>query len=121
MQNITIIISILVIMIKYSLEGIVKKRDTRSADELKMELAKEVVRRRIERQQTQKEFSADLGIPLTTYCIFEQSGDIPFKYFLKIVCELKGDADLLRAVQHPAFVDIRDITPRNSERMRVRK
>ena len=121
MRNIAIIIGILVIMVRYSLEGIVKKREERSVDELKVELAKEVVRRRIERQQTQKDFSADLGIPLTTYCIFEQSGDIPFKYFLKIVCALKGEEDLLRAVQHPAFVDIRDITPKNSERKRVRK
>ena len=121
MQNTAIIVNILIIMVKYSLEGIVKKNSSRSVDELKIELAKQVIRRRIERQQTQKEFASDMGIPLTTYSIFEQSGDIPFKYFLKIVCELKGDADLVRAVQHPAFVDIRDITPKNNNRKRVRK
>ena len=40
MRNTAIIINIQIIMIKYSLEGIVKKNSSRSVDELKVELAK---------------------------------------------------------------------------------
>ena len=42
MRNTAIIINILIIMAKYSLEGIVKKNSSRSVEELKVELAKQV-------------------------------------------------------------------------------
>lgn len=88
--------------------------------QVQLDLSARIKQRRLEQHLTQEDLAKKAGIPLSTYRLFEQRGQISLSAFMQIVFALNGLQEVSTLFTHPTWATMDEMLSAASPKKRVR-
>lgn len=94
--------------------------DLLTPHQVQLDLSARIKQRRLEQRLTQEDLAKKAGIPLSTYRLFEQKGQISLSAFIQVVYALNGLQEVNALFTHPTWATMDEMLNSASPKKRVR-